>query len=230
MSALIRLFSDLDRLGPGNAESLRWALGIAEVSPDARVLDAGCGTGADLATLLASVPDGTVIAVDREAAFIERARKRSSRVSVHVGDFIEPPEGPFDLIWSAGAVYHVGVESALRAWRGHLGPRGRVAFSDIRWRGRDRPEPVRAFFEDADGVVLGGVTDLEDEIARADFRVMEARWLGTPGWASYYGPLEAALDSADADPEQIAILRAEIALWRTHGVSYGCRIVVCEPV
>lgn len=230
MPLVTRLLSELDRLGPGNAESLRWALGVVGLAPDAIVLDAGCGTGADLGTLLAAVPQGRVVALDRVQAFVDTARQRFVRVDARVGDYTDPPGGPFDLIWSAGAAYAVGVRAALESWRGHLTAGGRVAFSDIRWRGDTRPGAVRDFFESRQGVALGDVPALEAEVAQAGYRILNARWLGAPGWTSYYGPLEAALDTVETEPAEYTALRAEIALWRTYGVHYGCRIIVCEIV
>jgi len=228
MSALIDLFKDLDRLGPGNAESLRWVLDQAQTPADARVLDAGCGTGADLGVLLSRVPDGQVTALDSAAPFIDRVRRRFPRVDAVVGDMREPPGGPYDLIWAAGAIYTVGVGPALAAWRGHLRDGGRIAFSDLRLRIENPPRQVVDFFA-AEGGTLSGAAALESEVRSAGYRVLGARWLGTAGWASYFGPLEAHLDSADADPGLIEQIRREISLWRTHGVAYGYRIVVCEP-
>ena len=226
---MIGLFSSLDRLGPGNAESLRWALGVAGIGVGATVLDAGCGTGADLGVLQAAVPQGRVIGLDAEPAFVARAQARFPRLRIETGDMADPPGGPFDMIWSAGAVYNLGVTRALTVWRDHLQPAGKVAFSDLRWRTEAPPEAAVAFWK-ADGVTVSSAEALEQEVVAAGYRVLGARWLGTPGWASYYGPLEVALDGFTGDPGVAEHLRAEIALWRTHGVSYGYRLIVCEPV
>ena len=92
MSALIDLFKDLDRLGPGNAESLRWVLDQAQTPADARVLDAGCGTGADLGVLLSRVPDGQVTALDSAAPFIDRVRRRFPRGCWHCAQAWRAPQ------------------------------------------------------------------------------------------------------------------------------------------
>jgi cyclopropane fatty-acyl-phospholipid synthase-like methyltransferase len=60
--SIFRLFDGLDLCAPGDADSLtRAAAGLA---PDAAVLDAGCGRGADLPVLLSLVPEGRVTAID----------------------------------------------------------------------------------------------------------------------------------------------------------------------
>jgi len=225
---IFSLFAPLDRAGPGNAESLRWALAVARTGPEATVLDAGCGTGADLPALLEAVPRGRVVAVDNAPAFIARVRAGFPRVEAHVADMGDLPGGPFDLIWSAGAVYHLGVGRALDAWRAHLRPGGRVAFSELCWQVPDPPATARAFFA-AEGVYPTDAAGLAAQIARAGWRFLDARWLGEAGWAAYYEPLESRLATFSGDPELIAGFRTEIALWRAYGASYDYRLVVVAP-
>lgn len=228
MTGIINIFARLDRLGPGSVESLRWALNLAGTPADGTVLDAGCGTGADLPALASAVRKGRVVAIDTAEPFVARVRKRFPKVEAHVGTMLEPPTGPYDLIWAAGAVYNVGVEAALGAWRAHLAPQGRVAFSDLCWRTMNPPASVVDYFK-ADGVNPVEASQLEDRIRDAGWRVLGARWLGTAGWSSYYVPLEAALDGLPSDDPLVAQLRKEIDLWCTHGATYGYRILVCEP-
>lgn len=224
---IFALFAPLERAGPGDAESLRRVLAAAGTPPDGVILDAGCGTGADLAVLLAAVPRGRVVAVDTAAPFIAGLRTRFPGVAAHVADMTDPPGGPFDLIWSAGAIYHPGIGPALGAWRGHLRPGGRVAFSDLCWRGAPRA-PVRDFFA-AEGVTLRSAEAMAAEVAAAGYRLLDAFWLGARGWRAYYEPLERRLDSFAGDPALIAAFRAEIALWRAEGDSFDYRIVIAEP-
>ena len=228
MSDIFALFAPLDRAGPGDAASLRRALAAAGTPPDAQVLDAGCGTGADLPALLSAVPRGRVVAVDTAAPFIARVRARFAGVEAYVADMAEPPGGPFDLIWSAGAVYHHGVASVLRAWAGHLAPGGRVAFSDLCWRGATAPREARDFWASA-GLELPDAAGLEARVTAAGWRVLAAYRLGPAGWADYYEPLAARLDDFDGDPALVAGFRAEIALWRAYGAHYDYRLIVAVP-
>jgi len=228
MSDIFALFTPLDRAGPGDAASLRWALEVAGTRADARVLDAGCGTGADLPALLAAVPQGSVVAVDTGAPFIERVRARFAGVEAHVADMTNPPGGPFDLIWSAGAVYNLGVAAALKAWAGHLAPGGAVAFSDLCWRVAEPPDEARDFWA-REGLNLPDAAGLEAQVTGAGWRVLGTRWLGHAGWAAYYEPLAARLVEFAGDAAMIDALRAEIALWRSHGASYDYRLIVAAP-
>jgi SAM-dependent methyltransferase len=227
--SLVRLFQGLDRCAPGDAASLiRAARGLA---PDARVLDAGCGTGGDLATLLALVPQGQVTAVDLAEDFIAGIRLRCPQVRAAVVDMLDPPPGPYDLIWSGGAIYGPGIGQALSAWARHLAPGGRVIFTDLVLRGQGASPEVAAVFA-ADGVPLRGAAALQAEVAAAGWRVTERFWLPDRAWADYYLPVEARLSALQADPdlaETIAALRHEIDLWRRYGREYGYLLVQAVP-
>lgn len=225
---LIDLFLGLDRAGPGDRASLDWVMGVAGTRADAVILDAGCGVGADTGALLAHAPRGRVVALDAIPAFVERVASRHPGAQAVCGDMLDPPPGPFDLIWSAGTVYNVGVGAALSAWRAVLAPGGHVAFSDLRWTGDARPAGAVAFWE-SEGAVVSDETALDAEIARAGYGVIARRWLPKTAWAAYYDPLEAAL-ARHPDPELVASFRAEIACWRAHGDSFGYCLSVVRPL
>jgi SAM-dependent methyltransferase len=219
------LFDGLERAGPGDRTSLDRAL--AGLPRDAVVLDAGCGRGADLAGLQAHFPDGRVVAVDTATAFVAHVRATHPGVRAEVAGMTEAPGGPFDLVWSAGAVYNVGVGPALTAWRKALKLGGRVAFSDLCQR-HDRPaSAVRDFFG-SEGVTLRGAEALAAEVEVAGYEILDAFWLPQAAWEAYYLPLEARLDTLP-DTGIVRAFRAEIALWRKHGGDFGYRMIVARP-
>ena len=230
MSAILRLFDGLTLCAPSDPAALGRVL--AGLRPDAVVLDAGCGQGADLPALLAAVPQGRVVAVDLAEPFIARVRATWPQVQAHHADMMAPPGGPFDMIWSGGAMYGPGVAACLGAWRGHLAAGARVAFTELCWATATPSAPARAFWA-AEYPDMGDVAALEATIARAGYRLVQAEWLPATAWAAYYEPLAVRLDSLadDPDPEMqavIAAFRAEIALWRAHGAEYGYRLSVLE--
>ncbi len=225
---IVELFLTLERAGPGDAASLRWALGLAGTPPHARVLDAGCGTGADLPVLIAALPRAQITAIDTAAPFIDRVRARFPTVTARVADMANPPPGLYDLIWSAGAVYTIGLAPALAAWTPHLKRGGRVAFTELCWRVPEPPAEARAFWQ-SQGLGLRTADDLAAVVAAAGWRVLGARWLGPAGWAAYYQPLAERLESFHGDPALSADLRAEIDLWHAHGTSFDYRLIVAEP-
>ncbi|WP_114966397.1 class I SAM-dependent methyltransferase [Alkalilacustris brevis] len=237
--AFFTLHDDLPREGPGDRESLDWAMGVARVPQAARILDAGCGPGADIRGLLEHAPRGKVLALDLHPGFAERASagfEDDPRVTARAGDMMAV-EGPFDLIWSAGTIYFEGVRQALEGWRDALAPGGKVVFSELVWRNATPPEPTRAFWA-AEYPDMTDEAGLRDEIAAAGYRLLDCRYLPASAWEAYYGPLEERMDELEAEgpdddipglAEVIAAHRREIAIWRAHGDSFGYLLCVTEP-
>lgn len=223
MSAIYDLFLRLERAGPGDVASL--ARAVAGLAPGAQVLDAGCGVGADTGAFLAAGFE--VTALDASEVFVAEVARRHPAARAVAGDMLAPPGGPYDLIWSAGAVYNVGVAAALAAWRAALAPGGRVAFSDLCKRVDVLPQACADYWA-TEGLPLRDAATLEAEVAAAGWRVLAVEWISSEGWAAYYEPLEAALPGCN-DPDLVAAFRAEIANWRAFGDSFGYRLIVCEP-
>lgn len=223
MSAIYDLFLRLERAGPGDAVSLEWA--VQGLQPGARVLDAGCGVGADTGALLGR--GFQVTALEASEVFAAEVARRHPGARVVVGDMRAPPEGPYDLIWSAGAVYNVGVAAALAAWRGALAPGGKVAFSDLCKRVPVLPRACAEYWA-TEGLTLRDAAALEAEVTAAGYRVLGAEWVSDQGWADYYEPLERALAGCP-DAGLVAAFRAEIANWRAHGDTFGYRMILCAP-
>lgn len=235
MNAFFELHRDLPREGPGDAESLAWAVAQASLRNGARILDAGCGPGADLLALAGVVPGARVLGIEAHAPFVAEARSRvagHAGIEVQLGDMAEPG-GPFDLIWSAGALYFLGVEAGLRGWRGALAPGGAVAFSQICWFGAVRPEAAVALWADYE--------DMTDEagvcaaVAAAGYGVVGTHRLSDTGWENYYRPLDARIAQlrvAGPDAQLQAVLEeaeTEAAVWRAHRDAFGYLLVVARP-
>jgi SAM-dependent methyltransferase len=161
------------------------------------VLDLGCGVGGQ--TLhLAELTHGSIVAVDSHAPSIERLqatvaeRGLGERVQPMVGDMAQlgMPPNSFDLIWSEGALYNVGIENALWLCHGLLRPGGYLAFTDAVWRKDDPPPEVKATF-DFDYPTMGRVPDVLATIGKSGFSLIghftlpEEAW-----WDDFYTPME----------------------------------------
>ncbi len=161
------VYESLPRQGPGNRTCAARALGLCRELPQSpAILDLGCGVGGQ--TLhLAKLTSGSIVAIDRHAPSIERLMATvagyglSQRVSAIVGDMahLEQPLGSFDLIWSEGALYNIGIGNALRICHGLLRPGGYLAFTDAVWRKESPPHEVKASF-DLDYPAMGWVDDV----------------------------------------------------------------------
>ncbi|WGW03228.1 class I SAM-dependent methyltransferase [Tropicibacter oceani] len=227
------LHSDLPREGPGRPEDVAWALGLGGVQPGARILDAGCGPGADIAALLlAAAPGGHVTAVDAHAPFVAQAAKRwgrDSRVTLMTGD-MQDAEGPFDVIWCAGALYFLGLREGLDVMRGKLRPGGILCFSELVFRGGEPDAALRTALE-AEYPAIRPVTHLDGMIRAAGLEPVGQKILPRASLEAYYQPMEKRI--AQLRPGADAALNrvldegaAEIALWRRHWEDFGYALCV----
>jgi len=220
MDAFFQLHRDLPREGPGDQVSLDRALTLAQAPSDSRMLDAGCGPGADIEGLLAWCPEGHVLAVDPHAPFVEQARVRHGgdpRVEPRVGD-MRDAKGPFDLIWCAGALYFLGLEEGLKALGEALAPEGVLAFSHPCWF-VDAPSAAAVALWEGEGVNLLDRDGVCAAVSAAGFDVLGVFPLSDEAWEAYYGPMEARIEAlaATATADLTAVLeegRREAAAWR----------------
>lgn len=218
MEIFHELFGSLPRQGPGNRACAVRALSLCgELPHSPRALDLGCGGGGQ--TLhLAELTDATIVAVDAHAPGIERLaqtvarRGLSHRIRPVVGDMrhLDLPSGSFDLVWSEGALYNLGLVEALRVCRDLLRPHGYLAFSDAVWLKPDVPPEVRAAF-DAEYPTMGRVEDAVAHIAKAGFELCGHFQLPAEAWwDDFYTPMLMRLaelrETSAGDPEALAAL------------------------
>jgi len=236
------LYEGLPRQGPGNRTCAEKALGLCSDLPSTpAVLDLGCGVGGQTLHLVALLPGAIITAIDSHAPSIERLRatvaKRgfAERVRPLVGDMAHhglPPEN-FDLIWSEGALYNIGIENALRVCYGLLRPGGYLAFTDAVWRKENPPPDVKASF-DLDYPTMGRVPDVLAVIAKTALSLVEHFTLPDEAWwDDFYTPMERRIeklrDKYVGDAEALAVLEQlaeEPELHRRHSDYYAYEFFV----
>ena len=59
----------------GHSAVARWGLQFLELAPDAKVLDCGCGGGANMKRLLKKYPQGIVKGIDYSPVSVEKSKK-----------------------------------------------------------------------------------------------------------------------------------------------------------
>ena len=110
------IFEALPRQGPGDRASTERALRLLPpLTPATRVLDVGCGSGAQTLDL-ARATEARIVAVDNHPPFVARLERRAAelglgaRITAEVGDMHDLPfaDGSFDVIWSEGAIFVIG--------------------------------------------------------------------------------------------------------------------------
>ncbi len=229
-----RLFGGLDRLAPGTTDDIAWILQETCLPNGARIADAGCGTGCDIRTFHAMRPDLYIVGYELNERFAHEAAAAFSdqpTIEIYHKDMSELG-GEFNLIYSAGAVYFLGIEQALNLWCGNLAPGGMIVFSELCWLGPERPPEAADFW-----AAFPAMTDIEGagaHIRNAGFRQVASRVLPPEAWRTYYDPLAARVAQLRAEivPQTSALLNeidAEIALWRRHGDTYGYALHIVAP-
>ena len=157
MDYVIEFHKDAERQGPGNGEATRKALQyIPELGKNARILDIGCGTGAQT-MVLAKNTKAQIIAVDMLQEFLDKLQEKidrknlSNRVVIKQGlmDNLDFQEKSFDVIWSEGAIYNIGFEKGLLEWIRLLKDGGYVVVSEISWFTDKRPKEIEEYWIDA---------------------------------------------------------------------------------
>jgi SAM-dependent methyltransferase len=230
--AFFTLHYGLDREGPGDRASLNWALSLCDLAPDAKICDAACGPGADIAGLLAHVPDGRVEAFDAHPPFVQAARARFADrddVLVRPGDLADPG-GPYDAIWCAGAMYFLGVEQGLATFRKALAPGGCLIFSEPVYLTDPPGHDARAFWEGYKPLTRDG---LLCAVGTAGFTPLGDRVLPDAAWTAYLDPIRARIAKLrpGADPVLAKVLdaaEAEADLWHKVRRDTGYLLVVAR--
>ena len=237
------LYESLPRQGPGNRACAARALAFCgDLPPSPAVLDLGCGVGGQ--TLhLAALTSGSIVAVDSHVPSIERlrttvaARGLAERIRPMVGDMANTGLLPasFDLIWSEGALYNLGMENALGVCHGLLRTGGYLAFTDAVWRKENPPPEVRASFE-GDYPTMGRVPDVLAAIERCGFSptghftLPDEAW-----WDDFYTPMEIRIEELRGkyqdDSEALAVLdqlAQEPEMHRRHSDYYAYEFFVAR--
>ncbi|OEZ62621.1 MULTISPECIES: methyltransferase domain-containing protein [unclassified Duganella] len=191
------LFARPERVAPSDflrrevASRMFERLELVKLAPQ-RVLDAGCGAGADLPLLQKSYPAAHILGLDAAPAMLRAAQaqgpaaKASSLnqllskllpaktgVDLLCGDFAELPLGPnsLDLVWSNLALHwHPQPDRVFAEWRRVLRVNSLLMFSCF---GPDTLRELRAAFAEADlaqhALPFVDMHDFGDQLVEAGF-------------------------------------------------------------
>ncbi len=233
--AFFALHSDLPREGPGSREDLDWAIKRANIPADARVLDAGCGPGADIEGLLAHAPEGHVSAVDTHVPFVDAVKAHwggDGRVTAMTTD-MRDIDGPFEFIWCAGALYFLGLETGLPLLGSKLAPGGSIAFSDLVYIGSKPAQELRTYLE-AEVPLMRTQKELQDAIRKAGFQSLGQRVLPKSSWEAYFAPMEQKIaklrpGASAALAKELDAAEYEIAMWNRYSDTFGYVLSVVRP-
>jgi SAM-dependent methyltransferase len=226
---------DLPREAPGDDASTQRAFAmLTDLPSPPDILDIGCVPGAQTVAL-ARASQGQITAVDTHQPFLDDLTRRAAQAGV--ADQVTPVnmsmfdlgfDRQFDLLWSEGAIYIIGFEAGLRAWRPLLKPGGYLAVTEISWLKPEIPPEPAQFWQEA----YPEMADINQNLARlaragyrsiGQFTLPEGAW-----WENYYHPMAERIaqlrQEYQGNPQAQGLLDAEFAeieLFRQYSDCYG---------
>jgi SAM-dependent methyltransferase len=241
IAALIDLHRGHDRQGPGDSDFSRHILNHLPTLPlQPRIADLGCGSGAG-ALLLAQHYESPVVAVDSSAVFIDELKARAKQLGIeHLivpiqGDMgkLDRSVGVFDLLWSEGAIYHLGFEQGLNLWRPLLAEGGIAVISELSWFTDNAPDPAIAYWQHA-YAMMGTEAENIVRANRSGFSVLSTHRLPSQAWwVNYYEPLRERMQQLGITPITRSVIdetEAEMRLFERFSDSYGYTFYILQAV
>ncbi|MEZ5357182.1 MAG: class I SAM-dependent methyltransferase [Candidatus Zixiibacteriota bacterium] len=246
MKLLIDLHRSNFRQGPGGEAETKQALMLAglDKSRPLKIADIGCGTGASTIQLAKEL-DVEITAVDFLPEFLEELQGRATDHGVADKittlscsmDALPFADEEFDVIWSEGAIYNMGFEAGVSAWRRFLKPGGKLIVSEITWLTADRPAELQSHWDSEYP---------EIDVASAKIGILERHgyipegyfYLPTSCWIdNYYRPMQDGFDAflernggSDQAREIIECEKAEIALYEKHRDHYSYGVYIAKKI
>lgn len=190
-----RVFSELERWGPGSTQDTQLAIERLPNSP-ASLLEIGCGKG--LSTqLFAQRLDCHITALDNEASALQELVTLASeqgfnnRIAPVCASMTALPfcGESFDVIWAEGSAYIMGVENALKTWRQFLKPNGVLVISDLVWSSDERGD-LAADFWSKEYPDMSTVSSRIKQASKAGYTLVDSFALSDHAWDNYYLPLK----------------------------------------
>lgn len=247
LGLLIDLHRSARRKGPGGDDETRLAVTLSGLrcGKDLKIADIGCGSGAST-LVIAQELDASITAVDFLPEFLAEldnaagSKRLKERIETLAASMESLPfeDASFDAIWSEGAIYNMGFENGVKAWRRLLKPGGVLAVSELTWLTGERPDELQQHWMKEYPEV---------DTAAAKIAVLERNGYSPIGYftlskhcwlENYYRPMqarfEAFLERHGNSAAAMSIVeneKTEIALYERYSefVSYGYYIAGRTP-
>ena len=143
----------------------------------------------------------------------------------------------YDVLWSEGAIYNIGFETGVKAWRRYLKPGGLLVASEITWTTATRPAEIQQHWD---------AEYPEIDVASAKMRILEQNGyapigyfvLPEHGWLdNYYRPMQNSFAEFLARNGRRAAAQAivdaeqqEIALYEKYKAYYSYGVYIARKV
>jgi len=236
MADFFQVFEALDRWSPGSEIETIKALAKVPFSPKT-ILEVGCGRGI-ATTVLAKNCSAIITAVDNDtpalSSLTERAKEAgvADRVTTYCASMTNLPfeVASFDVIWSEGSAYIMGVTNAMEEWRCLLKENGVLVISDLVWHTSNPSAGVLAFWQKE----YPDMTTTEVRIEQAEaagYKVLDNFALSEDAWKAYIEPLQARVDALKfemAESEALRDLDTELEIYRKSLDEFGYQMFVLK--
>jgi DNA-binding transcriptional MerR regulator/SAM-dependent methyltransferase len=241
MEYFYELFEKLPRQGPGCSDATKRALGLlTDLSNNPRVLDIGCGSGLQT-QILAQELETKIIAIDNHRPVLDNLDRAAAQKGLEIEtlemSMIDMPfdEESFDLIWSEGSIFIIGLARGLKDFRMYLKSGGYLAFTEMCWFVSDPPAEARAYFDR----VYPDIRTVDDVCLMASdtgYKVIESFNLpDSAWWDDYYTPMlermkELKIKNAGAAEAEAVYAECEVEaeMFRRYSKSYGYAFFVLQ--
>ncbi len=197
------VFENIPRQGPGMNSSTRKAYKLIKINVPEKpeILDIGCGKGIQTIEL-ARISEGEITAIDNYPYFLDCLQKDaersgfSNKIKCIQADMNKMPFGSssFDLIWSEGAVFVMGIKEGLKSWKSFLKQKGYIVLTDLVWLTDSRPDEITNYFEEECLYVLT-IPEVIAEAERNGYDCPAHFTLPDKGWTDeYFLPQQQIID------------------------------------
>ncbi|WP_210448807.1 MerR family transcriptional regulator [Vibrio crassostreae] len=202
------IFEDLERLGPGTVEDTLAALAQVPSSLK-RVLEVGCGKGIATNVLAKALvehqTDVQITALDNDQPSLDILSQQAlelgleSNIKTVCASMMDLPfeAKSFDLIWSEGSAYIMGVQKALKQWRKLLIDDGILVVNDLVWNTENPNESIKVFWQ-KEYPDMTTVAERIKHAKAAGYQVLDDFAMSDAGWLAYYQPLQKQVESLKA--------------------------------
>lgn len=239
MQILVDLHKGGERQGPGGDDETRLAVTLSRLKgqPNLKIADIGCGTGAST-RVLAEELDAHITAVDFLPTFLQKLEQTAEQAGfadrittlAQSMDALPFQEAELDAIWSEGAIYNMGFEAGVIAWKPFLKAGGILAVSELTWLTDERPAELQSHWDNEYSQV---------DTASAKIAILEKHGFSPIGYFTlpehcwldhYYRPMQGrfsaileAYGHSEAVQSIVDAEKAEISLYERYRafVSYG---------
>jgi len=234
MADFMKVFETLEYWGPGSDSDTKKALSLIPTKLN-NILELGCGKG--LATLvLAEHSEATITAVDNEQSALDSLTDRFEQIGLSKqlktvnGSMTDLPvdKASFDIIWSEGSAYIMGVERALASWKPYLRGQGYIVLSDMVWRTDTPSEEAIALWTQEYPDIQSIATRVE-QMQKAGYQVIEHFPQSEQAWLNYYGPLAQRIKEVEAEmPESAALndIKHEVDICTRFANEFGYHLFI----